>query len=309
MDKKQKLIELWQLCFDDTEAFIQLYFDRVYKEENALTIESNGALVSALQIIPYTMNFCGSELNVAYISGACTHPAYRGKGYMGELLEEAFRVMRRQGFDLTALIPANPSLFEYYRRYGYTEIFDYTIVEETVPATPLPDQGIILSTIDQQSIDTAFAYFDRKLKERPSCILHTKEDFITTLMEFHQDEGATVLATNKDGLPVGMAFLYPSIDHVYLKEFLYDSEKIRIILSQKILSHYQMNKIQYIAPPQAPETHRLGMAMFLNRERASRLWLAKNPLLPVTPEELQMMDTQTLTRHLLNGTYMSLMHD
>ena len=36
MDKKQQIVNLWRTCFGDSEAFISLYFDRVYKDENAM---------------------------------------------------------------------------------------------------------------------------------------------------------------------------------------------------------------------------------------------------------------------------------
>ena len=39
---KQQIIDLWRLSFNDSEEFIRLYFDRVYKEENTLVIEKNG---------------------------------------------------------------------------------------------------------------------------------------------------------------------------------------------------------------------------------------------------------------------------
>ena len=40
----------------------QLYFDRVYKDENAMTIEKDGKIVSALQIVPHTMTYLGTEI-------------------------------------------------------------------------------------------------------------------------------------------------------------------------------------------------------------------------------------------------------
>ena len=80
MDKKQQIVNLWRTCFGDSEAFISLYFDRVYKDENAMTIEKDGKIVSALQIVPHTMTYLGTEISVGYISGACTTPEERGKG-------------------------------------------------------------------------------------------------------------------------------------------------------------------------------------------------------------------------------------
>ena len=31
MDKKEQLVALWKTCFGDSDSFIRLYFDRVYR--------------------------------------------------------------------------------------------------------------------------------------------------------------------------------------------------------------------------------------------------------------------------------------
>ena len=118
MDKKQQIVNLWRTCFGDSEAFISLYFDRVYKDENAMTIEKDGKIVSALQIVPYTMTYLGTEISVGYISGACTTPEERGQGLMRQLLQETFEEMERREIAISALIPADPWLFDYYREQG-----------------------------------------------------------------------------------------------------------------------------------------------------------------------------------------------
>ena len=47
---KREVMELWRVCFDDTEEFIQFYFDKKYKEENALVYwDEQGAAIAALQ--------------------------------------------------------------------------------------------------------------------------------------------------------------------------------------------------------------------------------------------------------------------
>ena len=38
-NNKSQLIDLWRTSFNDSEEFIKLFFDRVYKKENALFIE------------------------------------------------------------------------------------------------------------------------------------------------------------------------------------------------------------------------------------------------------------------------------
>lgn len=54
-NNKPQLIDLWHTSFNDSEEFVELFFDHVYKKENALCIEKNGKIVSALQMLPYNM--------------------------------------------------------------------------------------------------------------------------------------------------------------------------------------------------------------------------------------------------------------
>ena len=108
MTTKEKVKALWQLCFDDNEEFVEMYFRLRYKNEINIAIESGDEIVSALQMIPYPMTFCGDTVQTSYISGACTHPDFRGNGVMRELLSQAFAKMLRNGTYFSTLIPAEP---------------------------------------------------------------------------------------------------------------------------------------------------------------------------------------------------------
>ena len=70
-----------------------------------MTIEKDGKIVSALQIVPHTMTYLGTEISVGYISGACTTPEERGQGLMRQLLQETFEEMERREIAISALIP------------------------------------------------------------------------------------------------------------------------------------------------------------------------------------------------------------
>lgn len=133
MTTKEKVKALWQLCFDDNEEFVEMYFRLRYKNEINIAIESGDEIVSALQMIPYPMTFCGDTVQTSYISGACTHPDFRGNGVMRELLSQAFAKMLRNGMYFSTLIPAEPWLFDYYTRMGYASVFQYSVKEITVP--------------------------------------------------------------------------------------------------------------------------------------------------------------------------------
>ena len=135
---KEDIRKLWEVCFHDSPAFTDLYFRMRYSNEVNLAIRSGNIVIAAMQTLPYPMTFCGRTIDTSYISGACTHPDFRGKGVMLELLAEAFGRMHTQGVLLSTLIPAEPWLFDYYARSGYAPIFNVCATTfKSAPATTL----------------------------------------------------------------------------------------------------------------------------------------------------------------------------
>lgn len=320
MDKKQQILNLWRTCFEDSEAFIDLYFDRVYKEENAITIERDGKIVSALQMLPYTMMYLGTEIQVAYISGACTVPEYRGQGLMRQLLQEAFEEMRKRNVTLTALIPADPWLFDYYREQGYTETFDYSLETYIRPNTPVQLPNLLVIQPEVPSTKTLYAYFDRKLRERTACVLHTYDDFITILRDLELMNGKMYTALDEKENIVGMAFTQPIEDHpapyekrLFIKELIYDSENIKELLLQETTLQNGVPQATVKTLPTPPGTFPLGMARVIDTDRMIHIWLSKHKDSPLSKTNLREMDTQTLTRTLMDYqgriAYLSLMLD
>ena len=87
---KEKVRKLWELCFHDSPAFTDLYFQMRYNNEVNIAIQSGDLVIAALQMLPYPMTYCGKTIATSYVSGACTHPDFRNKGVMRELLAESF---------------------------------------------------------------------------------------------------------------------------------------------------------------------------------------------------------------------------
>ena len=54
---REQVKSLWKLCFDDSEAFIELYFRLRYNNEVNLAIQSGEEVIAALQMLPYPMTF------------------------------------------------------------------------------------------------------------------------------------------------------------------------------------------------------------------------------------------------------------
>ena len=117
---KETLKSLWKMCFPaDSEKFIRLYFNKVYENDETLVYIENELPVASLQMIPYQIK-AGDDLYMGgYISGAMTHPDYRKKGYMAQLLSASFDEMTKKEYDYTFLIPQEKHIVKFYEKYGF----------------------------------------------------------------------------------------------------------------------------------------------------------------------------------------------
>jgi predicted acetyltransferase len=174
-EDKSSVRRLWKICFDDDEDFMHLYFTKKYADENTLIYTIGNEVVASLQMLPYGFTFCEEEILTTYISGACTLPEHRHKGYMGQLLMSAFEMMQQRNIALSMLIPAEDWLYNYYARYGYERVFD---ADESSP--------IQLKDFIEQAdgnLERAYAIFDSYFRPLDFCIQKTEDDFLTILKD------------------------------------------------------------------------------------------------------------------------------
>ena len=181
--------QMWKTCFNDSDEFTDLYFSEKYTNENTLIYFEGDKAVASLQMQPYRFNFCGTEIPVAYISGACTLPEYRHRGLMGKLLLEAFNLMREREIPLSILIPAEAWLYDYYAQYGYETVFEAEKKE-------IPLKEIIAKS--NGDMDAAYSVFNELFRNKDFCIQKTKADFITIVKDAELDGFPT--KTNLSGM-------------------------------------------------------------------------------------------------------------
>lgn len=233
--KQQKIAALWKACFNDTDDFIRFYFDKKYRDENALLYEENSEALAALQMLPYPMTWAGTTLNASYISGACTLDKARNRGIMTRLLGEAFRQMRQKGIDISFLIPAEPWLYGYYGKTGYSPVFTYSV--ETLPASgtsPATRHKCHSPEAYSEELITAYyPYFAAKMAARPCCIQHPEDDFAALLQDLYASGGRLLAVRNPEtGKPAGIALALPTPKEIYIPEILSDTEAVRQSLLQ-----------------------------------------------------------------------------
>ena len=115
---KEAAVALWNEAFGDSEEYIR-FFHANHDRCTCLTLCESDELQSALYLIDGEL--CGEK--GYYLFAAATFKKYRGKGSMAHLLKEAERFAVQNGKSFIALVPAEPSLFGYYSRFGYKTAF------------------------------------------------------------------------------------------------------------------------------------------------------------------------------------------
>jgi predicted acetyltransferase len=243
-----------------------------------MLIQSESKVISALQLIPYPMTFCGATIHTSYISGACTHPGYRGKGMMRELLLRTFTRMYAEGFFISALIPENLRLTEYYARMGYASVFRYS--RRTLRPAEFPEAGKNVRIMEQtiEVREDIYRYVSRKMSERPCCIQHTKADFEVVLADLFLSKGCVFFAVGEKGEIEGVAFVIAEGDTLYVNELLSDNVEAENELLKQAAVRRQCNQIVITCPPEkASERFPFGMARIINAKEVLTLYAAAHP--------------------------------
>lgn len=259
---KDEVRKLWEICFEDEKAFIDLYFDNRYSDDINIAAMDNGKIIAALQMIPYEMTYYGRLLPVSYISGASTHPDFRSKGVMWKLLGDSHRKMYEKGSVISTLIPAQSWLFDYYSKAGYIRNFFYSTGHME------PDYfHLIDMTIEKYEGQTdVYPYFNRKMMERNCCIQHSPEDFRLVIADLQISEGNLFVAREKNKI-IGLAFAIPEKSWLYISEWFADSDEIMKSLLANLLSITGCKKVVY-KKQSSEKGEPKGMVRIIHAEKA-----------------------------------------
>lgn len=173
-DTKSQILEMWRVCFGDSQPYYDIYFKERYKNESTLAYFEGEKVVASLQLLPYNFTYCDTEVSIAYISGACTLPAARKKGYMGELLKRTFHELEKKNIPLSILVPEEEWLLSFYNKFGYAQTFDKG------------KELILLNELMSRHADnlhTAYKEFDSLFRNQTMTVQKTFDDFRVVVEE------------------------------------------------------------------------------------------------------------------------------
>lgn len=105
--------KLWENVFGDTKEYTDFYFSERAKTGRIYTKSDGKKLVSMVHANPYTMLDSRHHTfhRLHYIVGVATHPNYRHRGFMADLLTRALQDMYEDKEPFTYLMPADPAIY------------------------------------------------------------------------------------------------------------------------------------------------------------------------------------------------------
>ena len=265
---KSDLKEIWRLCFpSDPEAFIHFYFDKVYKNEETLLYVENGCPVAALQMIPYIIKTGINTPLAGYISGAMTHPDFRKKGYMDQLLKDAFAKMKENGYDYIFLIPQEKWLLGFYARYGYTTLNNVDSVSNRFFLQSSGNGTNAFTCFDDVDVNRLYQLYSFFLQQNENVVLKAAPQFTNILWNFFDEKG--VLFVND----LGIAFTFKNKNQIIIKELFHSGDETKEEFLHAIRQYYGLSEIIFPDRPKgmikrindsAPEITDIYMSMMLD---------------------------------------------
>ncbi len=131
---------LWKKTFNDTEDFIDLFFNEFYTPRRAFLRFDGNSLVSMLFYLDLKVKLDGRRLKCAYLYAVATELSERRQGHFTALHNALISHLQSKKYDIIITVPEKDSLFNFYKNIGYNitlrrleyelETLDLTLVED-----------------------------------------------------------------------------------------------------------------------------------------------------------------------------------
>jgi len=246
---------MWHTIFGDTESYLNSFFDKVYKDENTLVDIEDGNVVSVLFMIPYKFKVNGQENKIVYLYALATDPAYRGRKIMSKLIEKSLDISTKRGYALSVLIPADDSLFEYYRQFGFEEYFDRIMITKTIAdiENEQTNKGFEIQEIGQLPMKLIKADANQIWSAYSHSAIFDSEGIVLSkeqneyYIEELKSEGGQAVIFKMSGNKDGYALLQLHDDNLLILETNVDADNLKLFY-EALYRKYKFKAVTFYQP-------------------------------------------------------------
>ena len=140
---REGISDLWAACFPGDEAFRDYFLDEIFEQGSGFVYVDGERVISMAHVLTMEFRYHSNTVPAGYIFAVGTDPSYRGRGLASEVLEHIFSELRQRDIPLAIVVPQRDDLFDYYRRFGFSEVFALTherLRRDSIPCDKISDR-------------------------------------------------------------------------------------------------------------------------------------------------------------------------
>lgn len=277
---KSQFISLWRICFNDTDSFIEWFFDNRFFAEYSVCIECEGLIVSAMQSMPVNLLIRGEQIQSTIVAGVCTHPDYRSLGLMKRMF--SFYMHMAKSLDILAVTykPENIKTYASLSHFPTTRTLRYATRKvmsadtESVAHQLLLDQikalededkeddtheseSFFITDISELSGKNFTKCYDLYTELAPSysgIIKRSKENFNLKLSDYSSVGGKALLLFDNASLEA-YCYYFETTNSLYGEEIIAESEGSLLSIVEQLHKVAQDRKLILKLPSNFSDIH------------------------------------------------------
>ena len=119
----ETLAELWTLSFGAPAPMIRNIQTLIAEPDRTVVYREDGKAVAGAYLMETALRIGDESYSAYYFFAAATHPDYRRKGYMGQIIRYCRTLCEERDIDFLVLVPTDNDLYKYFSRFGFRANF------------------------------------------------------------------------------------------------------------------------------------------------------------------------------------------
>lgn len=227
---KARVESAWRSIFShDDNGHSDYYFKFAYDEDQSYLLTSDqDELISAAQVHTKTLVLAKKVIEVSFIVGILTLPAYRKQGYMKKLLTKILEIEERK-HHFTFIQAYDPTL---YLPYGFEPIYERSIYSLEPSQVPVLSPSGVNYKVEESDL---LALYKKFIKHFDGTIRRDLEDFKRLSLEITAQGGKIIGFINNNVLEAYACILFEN-GKVIIDEVVYLNANALLKLLNSITS-------------------------------------------------------------------------
>jgi predicted acetyltransferase len=243
------LKELWHLCFNDTERFINWFFGNRFCPEYSVCAEIDGHLIGAMHSLPLSVRIRDRIVSAVMVSGVSTHPDFRSLGLMKNMFHYYLHEIRQYGFLIVTYKPESIKTYASLSHFPITRTLKYEASDSQIASMALnttcpsflkgyeSGQSAFslhsLAADDPLSFQDCYSLYSDLSQNYSGFIQRTPDNFLLKISDYHASFAQVLRLYRKNKLH-SYCYFFSTSDEVLGEELIAESEESMFLMMGKL---------------------------------------------------------------------------